>query len=56
MENQKTTQAVLTDLAAPKEHKTVEKFALFTVVDGELVPLGTTLADIEARLTALETP
>lgn len=54
MENQKTTQAVLTNLAAPKEHKTIEKFALFVEVDGELFPIGTMLTELEARVAALE--
>jgi|JI10StandDraft_1071094.scaffolds.fasta_scaffold2246024_1 hypothetical protein len=51
MENQKTTQATLSDLATPKDHKIVEKLAIFTA---EGTPLVEVLADIESRLAALE--
>lgn len=51
MENQKTTQATLSNLASPKDHKTVEKLAIFTE-DG--TPLVEVLADIESRLAVLE--
>lgn len=50
-EHQKTTQAIVSDQPAPKEHQTIEKFALF-LEDG--TPLTDVLADFEQRISTLE--
>lgn len=51
MENQKTTQAVVSTQSEIKEHQTIEKFALF-LEDG--TSLADIIADFEARIAALE--
>lgn len=65
-EHQKTTQVILTNMDAPKEHQTIEKLAIFVEIEPgvfenlivsnseALGSLFVAIGELDERITALE--